>query len=235
MESPFSVSTLHIHLDESGDFNFYRGKDASIYYIFAVTWTYEPQPLANQLTLLRFRFLREGIDISKFHAADDNKKNRSVRDTVVQYLVGSKGWRYCAVVVEKPKVDPFFHKHTNRANFYSSYALMPLLFIFRGGVRADTQRVLIYTDRLPPFKREDQRFVTSAIKRAAHRELSPKITFHIYHHSSESNAWLQVTDYCCWAVHRKWEIGDREMYDGLLSHLSKPEIDVLGSKTTTYY
>ena len=46
---------------------------------------------------------------------------------------------------------------------------------------------------------------------------------------------LQLVDYCCWAVQRKWERQDLRTYRQLVWHLAKPELDVLSRGTTQYY
>lgn len=223
------MPTLHVHLDESGDVSF--SPKGTKYYIFAATWTYTPRPLADRLTALRFALLKAGHDIPRFHATNDKK---SIRGTVANRLIATRGWRYCATVVEKPKVDPEFYEP---AQFYATFAPMPLRFIFRGlrGLkgRGTTQRVLIYTDTLPVEKKRE--LVEKAIKIAVRAELPDEVTFHTYHHPSTSNCWLQVTDYCCWAIRRKWESADLEMYQQLLPCLAAPERDVLGLETTRHY
>lgn len=56
-----------------------------------------------------------------------------------------------------------------------------------------------------------------------------------YHHKKESNAWIQVADYCSWAVFRKWEGGDPRTYNQLQSRLAAPELDVLARGSVKYY
>jgi hypothetical protein len=76
------VPTLHIHLDESGNWHF--NPKGSKYYAFAVVWTYDPQPLAIALTALRFRLVKQGLSIDGFHASPDKQ---STRDAVVNTML----------------------------------------------------------------------------------------------------------------------------------------------------
>jgi hypothetical protein len=46
----FQLATLHLCLDEGGDLNF--KPNGSKYYTFAVAWTYDPSPLAIDLSNL---------------------------------------------------------------------------------------------------------------------------------------------------------------------------------------
>jgi hypothetical protein len=65
--------------------------------------------------------------------------------------------------------------------------------------------------------------VQVAIKSSCQREL-PDIPFHVLNHRRESNASLQVADYCCWSVCRKWEHGNTNAYHRLKVRLAATEI-----------
>lgn len=208
------MATLHIHADESGCFNF--GRSGSTHYAFAVAWTRDPQPLARRLTELRFRFLRQGKNIPQFHAGPDEL---GTRDTVIRELVKEDAWSFCATVVRKDRV--WSHLRDPR-RFYPRFLEMPLRFVLRGRVGGDVDRILVYTDRLPHMKRK--KGVEKAIKTTLASEVTPPIPFHIFHHPSASNKWLQVADYCCWSVYRKHEHNDPTYYDMLRPRLAEPEL-----------
>ncbi len=218
------MPTLHVHLDESGDLRF--SPRASRFYIFAVTWTYDPQPLAQHLTTLRLGLVKHGHNIPGFHATDDRPAHRL---SVLAALRASAGWNYAAVVIEKAKVHPSLYDPTQ---FYPRFAAMPLKFVFRGRRLPATDRVLIYTDRLPPNTHHKP--VEKAIKLQCGAELSG-VPFHVFHHPATSNAWLQVTDYCAWAVFHKWEFADPGPYNELQGRLAAPELEIMAQGTTRYY
>lgn len=219
------MATLHIYLDEAGGLDF--SIKGSQYYIFTVVWTYEPKQLADSLTNLQFDLLKQGHDISKFHAYEDNWNNRHA---VISTIVSDGSWNYAAIVVEKAKVNPSLRRSHL---FYPEFATMPLKFVLRGRVRPDTSLCMIITDTIPVSKH--RRSVEKAIKISCRSELPPTIPFHCYHHPSASNKLLQVVDYCCWAVQRKWELSDDRPYSQLRSHLVAPELDVLATGKTRYY
>lgn len=75
--------------------------------------------------------------------------------------------------------------------------------------------------------------VKAAFKRVCRQELDQP--FNLYHHPRNSNGWLQVVDYCCWAVQRKWARHDLRTYDQLAHRLATPELDVLRRGDTHYY
>lgn len=163
MASAPQEGTLHIHLDESGDLVF--SPNGTRFYVFAAVWTYDPAPLASDLVALRFRLLKQGLNIERFHATDDHP---ATRDSVIQRLVHYPAWRFAAIVIEKRKVPP--GDQEPRWRFYSRFACVPVRFILRSPVRAKANKVLIYTDRLPQEVHRES--TEKAIKKACHQELS---------------------------------------------------------------
>ncbi len=220
-----SVPTLHAHLDESGDLNF--TPSGSKYYIFTVAWTYDPSPLAQDLTALRFSYLKFGTDLNRFHASEDQQ---AVRDAVVNKLMSRAGWNFASIVVEKNKVNPTIRE---QHRFYPQFATMVLRFVLRGCIRPQTDQVLIFTDELPVKAKREA--VKKAIHAACRSELESRIRFGCYHHPSTSNKWIQVADYCCWSVQRKWERNDSRTYSRLRTRMIRDELNVTARGTTTYY
>ena len=58
--------------------------------------------------------------------------------------------------------------------------------------------------------------------------------YRILHHDSRSHYGLQVADYCCWAVFRKYERGDDAAYNRF-SPAIHSESDIFRTETTQYY
>jgi hypothetical protein len=190
------LPTLHVHLDEAGDLEF--SLKGTAYYVFAVTWTYNPLPLASTLSNLRFGLNKAGFAIHQFHANPDPPPRRRL---VLSAMVSDPHWYYAAVVVEKRKVHPSIRAPQH---FYPKFARMPLHLVLGFRVRPGTSQVMIYT-RYMPVSGKPRAAIEGAIKIACRAHLSSHTPFHIFHHPNTSNCWLQVTDYCCWAVQRKWE------------------------------
>lgn len=221
----FDVKTLHVHLDESGNFDFTR--NGTKHFVFAVAWTYDPLPLAHDLTALRFMLLKQGVDLHQFHAAEDRQ---AVRNRVVATMLGRQNWGFVALVIEKAKVNPTIR---DPIGFYPQFAMMVLRFVLKGVVGRGTDQVLIFTDDLPVKQKKNA--VKKAITGACRQALPPTLRFDTYHHPCASNKWIQVADYCCWAVFRKWESGDDRTYDQLRPRLFKPELNVTERGRTVYY
>ena len=218
------MPTLHVHLDESGDFNF--SSSGSRFYTFAIAWTFEPAALAQAVTSLRFSLIKTGRDIESFHAAEDRQHHRNL---FVQTILGFNDWRFAALVVEKAKVNPSIRAPEQ---FYPKFLASMLRFIFRGSIRESASSLIAFTDTLPINRNREA--VVKAIKESCRMELG-SIPFEILHHRRESNVWIQVADYCSWSVFRKWQSGDLRTYEQIQARLQAPELDCLQWGTTRYY
>lgn len=90
----------------------------SRYYIFCVSWTYNPQPLAHALGSLRFQANKNGDNICRFHASQDGTR----RNNVFALLTAHQDWNFNAIVVEKRKINPsIYDPHV----FYPKFASIP--------------------------------------------------------------------------------------------------------------
>lgn len=221
-----------VHVDESGDFNF--SPTGTRYYVFTTAWTYNPAPLASDLTALRFALVKaghfqHGQDLGCFHASEDPAPRR---DAVIGILLNHAGWNFASIVVDKPRVNPVLY---DPFTFYPKFLSMVLRFVFKGRLRRGTSQVLVYTDTLP-FSKKQSLAVEVAIKGSCQADLPVGMPFKVCHHRRESNAWIQVADYCCWSVCRKWENGNPDAYSRMRVRLAATEIDPMSrGDGTTYY
>lgn len=222
------MRTLHIHLDESGDFNFSAA--GSKYYIFSCAWTYDPAPMEYELTALRFSLVKQGYGerLSGFHACEDAQPRR---EKVLEILARYTNWNFASIVITKRRVNPVLYEPET---FYPKFAAMLLKFVLRGRVKPGTQAVLIYTDTLP-FTGKRAKAVEVTVKSACKSELARRIPFYVLHHRRESNAWIQVADCCCWSVCRKWEHGVTHEYNTIRGRIAATEIDPTERGDQTIY
>lgn len=195
-----------------------------------MAYTYDPLPLAQQLTALRFSINKShGHDIEGFHACLDPWP---VKRQAIQCMVGQPNWRFASVVVEKCKVHPSLRAPEK---FYPKFASMLLKFVLRGRYQRDRTCVLTYADSLPLDSLAKREGVIKAMKVTCADDLPAGTPHHVFSHCEQSNAWLQVADYCCWAVYRKWEIGKTDGYDLLKPRLQAPELVVTAQSAYAYY
>lgn len=220
------MATLHIAIDESGCLNF--SPKGSKFYVFSAAYTLEPHPLATALTQRRFGLMKAGDDISAFHCCEDKQSNR---DLVFADMMAAPMWKHCAVVVEKCKVNPSIR---DPKVFYPTFATPLLRFLLRGQVAKSATAVVICTDTLP-LTGGAGLAIAKVLKSVCSAEISPRPWF-IYHHTRHSNKWIQVADYCAWAIQRKYERADLRSYSTVASRLARPELDICaGGDQTVYY
>ena len=74
---------------------------------------------------------------------------------------------------------------------------------------AGTEEMIVITDTIPVNRK--RRAVEKAIQSAL-AALQP-VKYRILHHQSRSHYGLQIADYCCWALFRKWQKGESLWYD----------------------
>ena len=58
--------------------------------------------------------------------------------------------------------------------------------------------------------------------------------YKILHHTSRSHYGLQIADYCCWAVYRKWDRNEMKCYDTIKEAI-RSEFDIFSKGNTYYY
>lgn len=77
-------------------------------------------------------------------------------------------------------------------------------------LKANTNEVIVITDTIPVNRKRQA--VEKSIRRAVRNQL-PELKYRILHHQSRSHYGLQMADYCCWAIFRKWQKGESTWYD----------------------
>lgn len=194
-----------------------------------MAWTYDPLPLATDLTRLRFSLVKAGIGLESFHAAEDKQ---AVRNQVVTTMVSRPGWAFASVVLEKCKINPVLYAPDQ---FYPTFAGSLLRFVLRGSAfRSGTDRVLVFADTLPMTKAKREG-VLKALKQTCASGLAANVAHHVFSYRSHSNKWLQVVDYCCWAMSKKWERGNTLTYNQLRPRLAATELVITDRGDGTKY
>ena len=79
-----------------------------------------------------------------------------------------------------------------------------------------------------------KRAVTHTAVQDVIRQVSPTTHFRTASWNAYSEPCLQVADYCCWALSRKWEQGDERSY-ALIQNKIRSEFDVFRSGRRLYY
>ena len=215
----------YIFLDEAGNFDF----SPSGTRFFVLTSVSARRPFAAYGALDNFKHdcLEYGLDTEYFHCADDNLH---VRGRVFGLIAEHLG-NMCidSLVVEKPKTGPALRADKR---FYPEMLGYLLKFVLPRELARGAQEVIVITDRVPVQKKRQA--VEKAIRQVLAKMLPAGMKYRILHHASRSHYGLQVADYCCWAVFRKWERGDTEHYERLKPAL-RSEFDIFESGMRRYY
>lgn len=220
------LSTLHIYLDEAGDWEF--SPKGSRFIAMGALWTFAPSPLAGALTTLRFELLREGLDIESFHASPDRQ---STRNKVVAALRSCPDWNFSSALMEKRKVNPSIR---DPHRLYPTMARPLLRLALRSVPNAEISRVLVFSDTINVHTKAKREGVLKAIKSTCAAELRHSQPHFAFSHARQSNALLQAADYCLWSVYRKWAGGDSRTYEQLRDRLTR-EICITDSGDGTVY
>ncbi len=216
---------LYIFLDEGGNLDFSRG--GTKYFTLSSISLQRPFLLDPKLHNLKFDILECGLDLERFHAAEDRQAVRDLVFKVIQSHLTT--FRLDTLIVEKVKTGPALQP----VEFFYPRMLGYLLrHIIRQVSWQTLDEVIVITDTLPVAKKRDA--IQKGIKQTLARMLPSGVKHRVLHHASQSSMGLQVADYCNWAIYRKWEKGDSRSYV-LIQKALRSEYDIFEKGTTCYY
>ncbi len=214
-------------LDESGNFDF-SPKGTSFFVLTCVSMT-RPFPGYTELDGFKHDCIEtpQLPDLESFHCAEDS---RPVRQGVFERLLPALGQlRIDALIVEKAKTTPTLQPP---ATFYPSMLGYLLRDVMNREQHPWTSELIVVTDTIPVQKQ--RKAVTKAIQQALHNTVPPHMRYRIIHHASKAHYGLQMADYFCWAIYRKWERADLEHYSSIKPAI-KSEFDIFQTGLTRYY
>lgn len=213
----------YIFLDEGGNFDFSPG--GTRYFILTGITTVRPFRIHAPLEEYKHDCLEFGLDLDHFHCTENN---RHVRRRVFELIERHLG-QLCidSIIVEKRKTGAAIRTDQR---FYPEMLGYLLRLVLEKGKKAD--EVIIITDTIP--HRKKRQAIEKATRMTLKDMLPGDCPYRILHHASKSHFSLQVTDYCNWAIFRKWEQGDREYYDQIKPAI-RSEFDIFQAGTKYYY
>lgn len=224
-DSQHQRQCLYIFLDEAGDLNF--SPSGTKYFVLTSLTKRRPFGAYKMLTELKYDLIELGVNLEYFHAAEDQQATRSrVFDIIAAHLAEV---RLDSLIVEKRKIGPSLRAEVQ---FYPEMLGYLLKHVLHGMDMRDVKETIIMTDRIPIERKREA--VEKAVKQTLAAVLPREIHYRILHHQSKSNTDLQITDYCNWAVYRKWDRQDVRSYEKIRRALVS-EFDVFARETTCYY
>lgn len=197
------MGCAYIFLDEAGNFDF--SAKGTRYFALTSVGLHRPFPLFKALDDYRHDCLENGADMEYFHCYDDSW---AVRNAVFDLIAtGLDRMRIDCLIVEKSRIAPAGQDVTH---FYPAMLghLLNRIVPMELNV-AGTEAMIVITDAIPVKKK--WRAVEKAIQSAL--AASHPVRYRILHHQSRSHYGLQIADYCCWALFRKWQKGESLWYD----------------------
>lgn len=216
---------VYIFLDESGNLDF--SPSGTRYFVLTSVSMSRPFPAYDQLEALKYDLIEGRLDLEAFHSAEDSK---AVRGAAFDRISNSlDGLRIDSLIVEKSKTGPALRSDMR---FYPEMLGYLLKWVLPKEDRSGPGGLIVITDTLP-VKRQ-RKAVTKGVQQALSTMLPPGIRYHILHHPSRSHYGLQIADYCCWAIFRKWERADSYFYDKIEPAI-RSEFDIFRNGTTYYY
>jgi hypothetical protein len=220
-----STECLYIFLDEGGDFDFSNG--GSKYFTLTSIAARMPFSWDQIFPPLKYALIEEGLNLEYFHASEDRQNVRDRVFSLIENCLGSM--RIDSLIVEKRKTGPALQ---TLVNFYPRMLGYLLKYVFQGVSSGQYKSVIVLTDRIPVKKK--RRAVEKAIKTTLSSILPFATNYRVLHHESRSCFGLQVTDYCNWAIYRKWTRDDLRSYNRIKTAICS-EFDIFESGRTYYY
>lgn len=215
---------ISVFADESGNFDF-SGKQGASRYFILTTIACPSFEVGDALLRLRREIAWEGHGTdSEFHATTDTQ---AVRDRVFAVLQEHE-FRIDTTILEKAKANP--HTRSTEDRFYKLAWWLHMKHVAPRIVRARDELFVVGASLGVKKKRA---VMHNAVKDVI-RQVSPTTNFRTASWNAYSEPCLQVADYCCWALSRKWEKGDDRSYV-LIQNKIRSEFDVFRSGRTLYY
>ena len=212
----------YVFVDEAGNLDFsLRG---SRYFTLASV-VLDDCEIGQELIQLRRDIVRRGTDLRDgFHATEDRQ---AVRDEVFR-LIAKRDFRIDATIFEKAKTTPELRTDDSRfvkaVWFYHMKHLLPLI-----ATAQDEVFIVGATLNLKRKRQSAQEAIAEAVGTTA-----GSIPFKTAAWSAASEPCLQVADYCCWAIQRKWERNDMRSY-ALIEDKIATEFDIFRWGAQRYY
>ena len=218
---------LNIFIDESGNFDF--SPNGTRHFLLTAVSTTDCPDLLSGYYQLRHRLAATGLDLEELHATEDRQAVRNQVFDLLTEHVAHGCFSVDAVIAQKNKVNPAIQEETV---FYPRLLKILLSWVFRQRTDGGIDRINVWAARIGTKKKRAS--FERAIRSYLGKELQSGLPYDIFIHSSASHPMLQVADYCCWAINRKWKDGEVRHYSRI-QRAVLTEFDVFRAGRTEYY
>lgn len=217
------MARRYLFLDESGNFDF-SSRGSRYFTLTSVGMT--DCKVGDQLTELRRELAWREVHLrSEFHATEDAQATRDL----VFGVIGNHDLQIDATILEKCKTVT--HLRANPQRFYKQALYMHLKHVIPRFVEVGDE-ILVVCATLGTKKQLESHFEDLIDVLDQMSIESCPIRGALWPAAAEP--CLQVADYCCWAIHRKWERRDTRSYD-LISLRIRTEFEAFKWGAKKYY
>jgi hypothetical protein len=218
------VAERYIFADEAGCFTFNRQPNVSRYFMLC-TVTASDLDAGRALQDLRRQLIWKGLDVGDFFHATVEKQ--VIRDHVFETML-KHDFEVQVTICEKSKAQPQVRR--DKARFYQ-YAWY---YHFKYGIAphlpVDTE--LLVTAASLGSKKEKLSF-TNCLSDVMGQTVG-KEKWAVDFRPSATDCWLQIADYCAWAIQRRWERADDRSYDMIKDRITY-QYDLWQRGSTQHY
>ncbi len=200
----FAMSYQYIFLDESGNLDF--TVNGSRNFVLTSVEMRRPFKVLRAIDDFKHDCLESGMEFEYFHCSQDNPKIRNKFFEIVSHY--SSEIQISSHIVQKSGIDS---KLQDDGLFIPELMRRLLKTVLLDETQAGLRKVIVITDTLPVKGRK--KVVERTIQRLLSKEFPEKLKYQIMHHQSKSHYGLQVADYCCWAINRKFQRGQNTWFD----------------------
>ncbi len=214
----------YIYADEAGNFDFNRDRGATRFFVLT-TVVIEDHGIETELLDLRRELVWEGANLPEaFHATTDAQITRNR----VFEVLGRHDLRIDTTILEKSKARP--HIRESEELFYK-YAWYYHMRSLAPKVASHPDELMVIAASIGTKRKlRDFRYAVEDVM----EQTSPTREMRVDMWQAAVDPCLQVADYCCWAIQRKWEMGDNRSYD-LISDKIQSEYDLFRRGRINYY
>lgn len=217
------MARRYLFLDESGDLTF--SARGSCYFTLASVAADDCQ-CGNDLIELRRELAWENVHLPEaFHATQDYQ---FVRDRVFDTIC-RRSFRVDTTILEKRKAAP--HLHSSVGRFYKQALFLHLKHVIPSIVGPGDELLVVCAALGTRRERESH---LGNLRDVIDQVAPDACTIRCAFWPASAGPCLQVADYCCWAVHRKWERADERSY-ALIEERIKSEFEVFARGKVFYY
>lgn len=220
-----SVARIHLFGDEFGNFDFTHTPGASRYFIITTVAFFNDRQACADLQQLRFDLAWEGVQHpGPFRASEEQQP---IRDRVYGVLASHR-FRVDTTILEKRKANPKIRVSDERFYHIAWYYHMKYV---APRIANSTNELLVVAASIGTKKKQDafQSGIRDVMRQVTQAALTRTANW-----PANADTCLQIADYCCWAIQRKWESGDPRSYELIRGNIHS-EHDLFSRNGVYYY